>query len=864
MTKKNTYDASDDLFAGLNENANEDTVASEDKEDSDTNVEVEKSDDDSTVPADVEIVSDTVADEGNVEEGAEEDGKDETGLPDILSDGVPPEDSGELTLARYAAQAYLEYALSVVKSRALPDVFDGMKPVQRRILYAMDRMRLAPPAKAVKCARVVGDVLGKYHPHGDQAAYDAMVRMAQDFSLRYPLVDGQGNFGSRDGDGPAAMRYTEARLTKISELVLSELDSGDVDFVPNYDGAFQEPVNLPAKMPFVLLNGASGIAVGMATEIPSHNLTEVGEAVIYLLRNPKATLDDILEIIPAPDFPGGGQITSTKSEIRQIYQTGRGSLRVRARYHFEELQRNQWQLVVDELPPATNAEKVLTQIEELTNPKPKAGKKALSADQQQTKAAMLALLDGVRNECDKDTKMRLVFEPKSSRIDREVFVNALLSQTDLECNAPMNMVMIGTDGKPRQKNLLEILTEWIDARKETVRRRTQARLEKVVARLHILEGRCIAIDNLDRVIEIVRFEEKPKAVLMSEFNLTDTQAEDILELRLRQLANLEFERIRDEMNKLTAEKAELERILGDEKVLKNVLAKETREAVRTYGDERRTLVEEAKRATMEQKVVSEPVTVVISQKGFVRCRTGHGHDASLMNYKIGDAFALAIECESQDTLIAVGDNGRVYSIAVSQLPAARGDGLPVTSFIDLEAGTDIVGYLAGSDDTKVVLATTAGFGMTCTIKNLTARVRTGKAFVTIDETGAKMMPPIQLRADQTLLACLSSDDRLLVFELKELRNLAGGGKGVTLMELGEGQTLTSLIALSDRGLKVLGQGRTTTRDKTLVRGDFERHVGKRARKGKPLDIRFSAQKIEALEKPAAEVTDKEALSDRLL
>ena len=866
MTKKNTFEDSPDLFGDMSDKQHDDTATNESASEvspketvavAGTVVEesIENSGQESVEP-------ETEADQTDVEEAeVENNGPD---LPEVLSDGIPPEDSGELTLARYAARAYLEYALSVVKSRALPDVFDGMKPVQRRILYSMDRMRLAPPAKAVKCARVVGDVLGKYHPHGDQAAYDAMVRMAQDFSLRYPLVDGQGNFGSRDGDGPAAMRYTEARLTKISELVLSELDSGDVDFVANYDGSFQEPTQLPAKMPFVLLNGASGIAVGMATEIPSHNLTEVGEAVIHLLRSPQASLEDILEIIPAPDYPGGGQITSTKSEIRQIYESGRGSLRVRARYHFEELQRNQWQLVVDELPPATNAEKVLTQIEELTNPKPKAGKKALSAEQQQTKAAMLALLDGVRNECDKDTKMRLVFEPKSSKIDRDTFVNALLSQTDLECNAPMNLVMIGTDGKPKQKNLLEILNEWIDARKATVRRRTQARLEKVNQRLHILEGRSLAIDNIDRVIEIVRFEEKPKQVLMAEFNLSELQAEDILELRLRQLANLEFERILEEMKKLNEEKAELERILGDEKVLKNVLAKETREAVKTYGDERRTLVEEAKRATMEQKVVSEPVTVVISQKGFVRCRTGHGHDASLMNYKIGDAYALSIECESQDTLVAVGDNGRVYSIAVSSLPAARGDGLPITSFIDLEAGSDIIGYVAGGDDQKVVLATTAGFGMTCVIKNLKARVKTGKAFVIIDDADVKMLPPIMMRDDQTLLACLSSDDRLLVFEYKELRKLADGGKGVTLMELGEGQTLVGVIALADRGLVVIGQGRTTSREKTLVRADFERHVGKRARKGKTLDIRFSAQRIEPLEKPAAEVSDSEALGDKLL
>ena len=773
------------------------------------------------------------------------------GLPAALLQNVPPEEGGALTLARYAAKAYLEYALSVVKSRALPDVFDGMKPVQRRILYAMDRMRLAPPAKAVKCARVVGDVLGKYHPHGDQAAYDAMVRMAQDFSLRYPLVHGEGNFGSRDGDGPAAMRYTEARLTKIAELMLSELDSGDVDFVPNYDGSFEEPTLLPARLPFVLLNGASGIAVGMATEIPSHNLREVAEAVLLILRKPDATLEEVLTVLPAPDYPGGGQIASTPAEIAQIYRTGRGSLRVRARYHFEELQRGQWQLVVDELPPATNAEKVLTQIEELTNPKPRTGKKTLTAEQQQTKSAMLALLDGVRNECDKDTKMRIVFEPKTSRIDRNLFVNTLLTQTDLECNAPMNLVMLGTDGRPRQKGLLEILTEWVNARKAMVVRRTQARLEKVSARLHILEGRSIAIDNIDRVIEIVRFDEHPKEALMREFALSQVQAEDILELRLRQLANLEYERVQEEMRKLAKEAAELNKILSDETTLRNVVARETREAAKLYGDERRTLVAAAAKASVEQRVVVEPVTVVLSQKGFVRSRTGHGHDASLMNFKMGDALAWSAECTTEDTLILVGSNGRVYSVAVDQLPPARGDGLPITSFIDLEAGTEIVGCVAGPADRRVLLANDAGFGLMCSIGNMTARVRSGKAFMTL-EAGDKIFAPMPVAEGSELVACLSEEGRMLVFAIDEIRTLTGGGKGVTLIDLNAGEKLIDCAVLKGRAVRVAGKGRTTMREKVIAHGDFERHVLRRARKGRALEIRFIAQTVEALDEGAAQ------------
>lgn len=813
-----------------------------------------------TQSADTAIDANETTAEPKPEQEKAEIGK--NGLPAILCDDTPPEMNGELTLARYAASAYLEYALSVVKSRALPDIFDGMKPVQRRILYAMDRMRLNPPAKAVKCARVVGDVLGKYHPHGDQAAYDAMVRMAQDFSLRYPLVDGEGNFGSRDGDGPAAMRYTEARLTKISELVLSELDSEDVEFVPNYDGSFKEPVQLPAKLPFVLLNGASGIAVGMATEIPSHNLNEVAQAVLLLLKNPEATLDEILAVMPGPDYPGGGRIISSPSDIRQTYATGRGSLRVRACYHFEELQRGQWQLVVDELPPAANAELVLSQIEEITNPKPKAGKKAISSEQANAKAAMLSVLDGVRNECDKDTKVRLVFEPKSSKVDREFFVQMLLSQTSLECNAPMNLVMIGNDGRPAQKGLQQILSEWVQARLDTVRRRSQARLNKVNARLHILEGRVIAIDNIDRVIEIVRFEEKPKEALMAEFGLTELQAEDILELRLRQLAKLEFERVEEEVKKLQAERETLEKILSDEKTLKNVVAKETKEAAKLYGDERRTKIEEAKKASSEPVQISEPVTVVISEKGYVRCRTGHGHDAKLMSYKQGDEYAWSTECESTDTLIVCGSNGRTYSVPVSQLPSGRGDGLPITSFIELESGSDIVGYLAGPDALRVMLYTTEGFGLACSLKNLVARVRSGKAFMSVGEQ-ARMCAPVILPESAQYVACLAQDGRLLVFGLDELRTLAGGGKGVTLMGgidlfclFGSACALKHIDSIT-----VYGATKSTgeLRSKVLRPAEWHMFIAHRARKGKVVPSRFEPMKLEAL--PAEEPEEAKPLEN---
>lgn len=766
-------------------------------------------------------------------------------LPAALSDGQPAEENGNLVLARYAARAFLEYALSVVKDRALPDVFDGLKPVQRRILYAMERMRLMPPSSYVKCARVVGDVIGKYHPHGDQAAYDAMVRMAQDFSLRYPLVDGEGNFGSRDGDPAAAMRYTEARLSKISELLLSELNAEDVEFVPNYDGNFEEPRYLPARMPFVLLNGASGIAVGMATEIPTHNLTEVGAAIALLLKKPQATLDEVLAVLPAPDFPGGGQITSSPEEIKAIYETGRGILNVRARWHFEELQRSQWQLVVDELPPQASAEKVLSEIETITNPKPKAGKKALSPEQQQSKAALLALLGAVRNECDIKTRVRLVFEPKTSKVDREAFVSALLAQTSLQGTVPVNLVMLGLDGRPQQKPLLTILSEWIQARVATVQRRSQARLQHVNDRLHIIAGRRIAVDHIDRVVEIARFSEDAKADLMKEFSLSDDQAEDILNMPLRQLGNLVVKALEEENKKLTAERAELMSLVASEALQKNVIARETREAVKAYGDERRTLVQAAQKAVMETKVPQEDVTVVISRKGYVRVRSGHGHDAAVMSYKVGDGPEVSLECQSTDTLVAVGSSGRVYSMAVADLPSARGDGLPITSFIELEAGTDLVGYLVGTPKQQLVLANDAGFGLLCTVESLYARIRAGKAFMKLPE-GARMLSPRLVGAKDKILACLSEKGRLLAFPLSDLRELAGGGKGVVLMGLDAGEKLLDVLPAGDAGIVVLGMGRTTARRKTLVKSDWQLFWGHRARKGKLMAVRFNAKSLSSL------------------
>jgi len=761
----------------------------------------------------------------------------------------PPADGGEaLTLATFAQRAYLDYAVSVVKGRALPDLADGLKPVQRRILYAMDQMGLAANARPVKSARVVGDVLGKFHPHGDSAAYDAMVRMAQDFSLRYPLIDGQGNFGSRDGDSAAAMRYTEARLTPIARLLLDELDEGTVEFGPNYDGSQQEPKWLPARLPFVLLNGASGIAVGMATEIPSHNLNEVVAALHAVLRDPRASLDELLAVLPGPDFPGGGQIISAAEDIRELYATGRGSLKARARWHFEDLARGQWQLVVDELPPGTSAQKVLEEIEELTNPRVKAGRKSLTSEQQQLKQLVLAGLDSVRDESGKDAAVRLVFEPRTSRIDRDAFVTTLLAHTSLESTVPVNLVMIGRDGRPRCKPLAEILGEWIEFRVDTVRRRSRHRLARVEERIHILEGRQAVLLNIDKVIRVIRNAEEPKPELMREFGLSERQAEDILEIRLRQLARLEGIRIEQELAQLRKDQAALQKLLGSESALRRQVGREFDDDAKKHGDARRTLIETAQRAVAEAKVLDEPVTVVISEKGFARARSGHGHDATQFGFKAGDALYGAWECRTVDLLIAVGSNGRVYSVPVSALPSARGDGSPVTSMIDLEPGTRLVGYVAGASAQHLLLATSAGTGFACTLGDMASRVRGGKQFITVDEGAAPLRPALAEPQHDDRIACVSEKGRLLVFGAAEIKQLSGGGRGVILMGLDDGEKLVGAQPCGAAGVVVEGQGRGGKAVALTLSGrELDAHAGHRARKGilvtprvKPLALRRPA------------------------
>ncbi|HLU18350.1 MAG TPA: DNA topoisomerase IV subunit A [Pusillimonas sp.] len=747
------------------------------------------------------------------------------------------DDDGEsLVLGYYAEQAYLDYAVSVVRGRALPDVTDGQKPVQRRILYAMDAMGLGPGAKPVKSARVVGDVLGKYHPHGDQAAYDAMVRMAQDFTLRYPLIDGQGNFGSRDGDNAAAMRYTEARLTPFSRILLDELNEGTVEFIPNYDGSQEEPLLLPARLPVMLLNGASGIAVGMATEIPSHNLREVAQACVALLKNPKLPDETLHELLPGPDFAGGGQIISSPEDIAQIYQTGRGTIKARARWRFEEMARGQWQLVVYELPPGTSAQKILEEIEDRTNPKVKAGKKSLTAEQQQTKALVLGMLDAVRDESGKEDAVRLVFEPKTSRIDRDEFVNLLLAQTSMEGSVSINLVCIGTDARPAQRPLRRILTEWLSFRTETVTRRTRFRLDKVTDRIHVLEGRMVVYLNVDEVIQTIRESDEPRQALMERFDLSERQAEDILEMRLRQLARLEGFKIEKELAEQRDQQQKLQELLDNPSSLKRLIIKEIEADAKQYGDDRRTLIETAERAVLETKVVDEPVTVIISQKGWLRSRQGHGHDATQFSFKSGDAMYDAIECRSTDSLVAISNTGRVYTVAVSSLPSARGDGQPITSMIDLEPGARIVQMVAGDESGRYVLGTQQGYGFITTLKDMTTRQRAGKQFVNLEKDD-KLLKPLALAGDDSHVGMLTGKGRFLAIELAELKVLSGGGRGTVLMGLDAGDTISQWLAFGKAGLVAEGVYRNKQIEQVLDSEELTPYMGKRARKGKALSVK---------------------------
>ena len=755
---------------------------------------------------------------------------------------LPPVDDGTLALDHYAERAYLAYAMSVVKSRALPQVEDGMKPVQRRILYAMSEMRLSSTSKHVKSARVVGDVIGKYHPHGDTSVYDAMVRVAQDFSLRYPLVDGQGNFGSRDGDSAAAMRYTECRLTPIAELLLSEIDRGTVDFIPNYDGAFEEPQLLPARLPFVLLNGASGIAVGMATEIPPHNLREVAEATCHLIRNPEAGLEDVLERMPGPDFPGGGQLISTPETIRDAYTGGRGSLRMRARWRIEELARGQWRVIVEQLPHGVSASQVLAEIETLTNPQPRAGKKEVSQEQKNLKQLVLGAVETVRDESSDKSPIRIMLEPRSSRQSRDEFMAVLLAHTSLETSVSVNMTMIGRDGRPQQKNLVQVLREWIDFRYVTVERRTRHRLDEVDRRIHILEGRMIAFIHIEEVIRVIRESDEPKPALIAAFGLTDIQAEDILEIRLRQLARLEGFKIEKELGELRDERAGLQHILDNRSAMTKLILKEIQDDAKKYGDDRRTLIETvAPVAPAEISVPDEPITVILSRNGWIRSRHGHGIDPASISYKAGDFGFALLETRTTWPLIVIDTRGRAYTVKAAELPGGRGDGVPIATLVEFQDGGKPAQVVADAPETQYFFANSGSYGFICSVSDATSRQRAGKAFMAL-EKGETVLRPARVQGDW--IAAASAGGRVLVFPRAEMK-VQSGGRGVIVMGMDEGETLVAVaVPADDAVLTVEGIGRGSKQTSvTLKPAQRETMRHRRARKGMQLAIRLKPENM---------------------
>jgi topoisomerase-4 subunit A len=753
--------------------------------------------------------------------------------PPAAPDGEEPKDY--LSLADYAERCYLAYAMSVVKGRALPNVEDGMKPVQRRILFSMREMGLGSNTKHVKSARVVGDVIGKLHPHGDQSVYDAMVRMAQSFTLRYPLIDGQGNFGSRDGDGAAAMRYTESRLTPIAELLLAEIDAGTVDFKSNYDGAFQEPALLPARLPMLLANGASGIAVGMATEMPPHNLREIAEAAIQVLKHPNTSTQELMAHIPGPDFPGGGQIISAPADILAAYEGGRGSLRVRARWEVEPLARGQWRIVVTQLPPGVSTAQILTQIDAITNPQIKTGKKELSQEQKTLKTAMLAALETVRDESDEKAPVRIVLEPQSRNQEPEAFMRLLLAQTSLETTAPMNLTVVGRDGRPGQKGLRALLLEWVDFRLVSVRRRSQFRLDAVDRRIHILEGRQAVLLNIDEVIRVIREADDPKADLIAAFGLSEIQAEDILEIRLRQLARLEGIKIEKEHGELRDERAGLLRILGDDGELKRVVVAEIRADAKKYGDDRRTLIETSAAVTAssaDAAIADEPVTVIVSKNGWMRSRSGHGLDLAALQYKAGDAALAVIETRTIWPLVLLDSTGRSYSIRISDLPTGRGDGVPMSSLLEMGRGARLMFALSAAPETKLLIASDSGYGFLCQLSDLFSRQRAGKAFLTLEEGGAPL-PPVAVAG--AWVAAAADNGKLLAFPLDEMKTLSGG-KGVQIMKLEEHEHLSAVTLFDGERLLLEGKSRTGKPVSLVLTGAaLIRYQLHRARKGHEME-----------------------------
>ena len=726
------------------------------------------------------------------------------------------DDLENMPLRDFTEKAYLDYSMYVILDRALPHIGDGLKPVQRRIIYAMSELGLSALSKHKKSARTVGDVLGKYHPHGDSACYEAMVLMAQPFSYRYPLVDGQGNWGSIDDPKSfAAMRYTEARLAAYSQVLLSELGQGTADWIPNFDGTMDEPALLPARLPNLLLNGTTGIAVGMATDVPPHNLREVVNACLRLLKSPKSTLDDLLEDIQGPDFPTGAEIVSSRDEIHKIYATGHGSIKQRACYKKEE-----GEIIIHELPYQVSGAKVLEQI---------------AAQMQAKKLPMVADL---RDESDHENPVRLVIMPRSNRVDIESLMSHLFATTDLERSYRVNMNMIGMDGRPQVKNLLDMLQEWLSYRVETVRRRLQYRLDKVLDRMHVLEGLLVAYLNIDEVIAIIRTEDEPKAVMMERFGISDRQAEAILELRLRHLAKLEEMKIRGEMDELSKERKQLELLLGSDTRLKTLIRKELTADAEKYGDDRRSRIIErqaAKALNATELLPTEPLTIVLSESGWVRAAKGHDVDPASLNFRTGDRYFASVKARSNQQIVFLDDSGRSYSLGAHTLPSARGQGEPLSGRLQSPPEARFVAVLTVESEQSVLLTNTAGYGFITQLDNLIAKNKAGKAIFNIPK-GASLLPPLFINSKDTRVAVASGDGRLLVFPADDIPEM-NKGKGVRLINIPQAKFTSGqewmqavVIVPNEQGL-TLHAGR---RHLTLKATDLEHYQGSRGKRGHKL------------------------------
>jgi len=745
-------------------------------------------------------------------------------------------------IEQHASQAYLGYAVSTVKARALPEIADGLKPVQRRILYAMGE---ANAQGFAKCARYVGEVLGKYHPHGDSSTYEALVHLAQPFSMRYPLIDGQGNFGSRDGDAAAAYRYTEAKLSRYAELMLAEIGEGTVDFARNYDGKFEEPALLPARLPFGLLNGSFGIPVGFSTRIPSHNLAEVAEAAAQVIKHPRSKLDDILKILPGPDFPGGGQVISPPEEIRQAYETGRGSLLVRCKWETEQLARGQWRIVISELPHGVSVRLVAEEIEALANPRPGFGKKEVTQEQKRLRQFILDQIDqgGVRDESDRKSRLRLVIEPRSSRQKPEELMAFLLARTSLEARYAVNLTWLGLDGLPETKGILDILREWGEFRVNTVRRRTAHRLERCEARLHIVLGRLLAYVRIDEIIKLIRAADdqaEAKQKMMAKWKFSERQAEDIVGIRLGQLTKLDGIKLGDERKTLDTERQALQSILGDDKQLKKLVVRELDEDAKKYGDARRTRVKAEERSQVERTVIDEPITVILSKKGWIRARTGHGLDLSTLAFKDGDGLLQTLECRTTDLVIVLAETGKTFTLDAAALPTGRGDGSPVNTLIN-SSSDDIVWMATGDLQRKLLVNSSAGLGFVCKLGDLVAKTRQGKDFFSVGE-GAHAQPPAEAGAGK-MVAALSSDARLLVFPLDEVPERPNGGVGVQLLALPDKVTLASVAVGDGKSLVVSGMRRKNRAVQTLDAKQLAEHMGRRAQRGRVCDAGFRPDRV---------------------